>query len=647
MTANLNAVCYLQYNWSMLENTVHISCHACTGLSPETVLKSVFGYSSFRPLQKEIIQNVCSGRDTLAIMPTGGGKSLTYQIPALIFDGLTVVVSPLIALMHDQVSSLASNGIEAVFLNSSLEWEEYKSCVARVLSGKVKIVYVSPEGLATQKIQTLLHNENLHIKCFTIDEAHCISEWGHDFRPDYLAIASVRRQFPQAVCLALTATATKHVRDDIVNNLQMKNPDILLASFNRPNIFLEVRPKRDSYVQIVSFLKEHLEDSGIIYCFSRKQVDQLADLLSNDGFSVLPYHAGLDDSTREKNQTAFIRDKVQIMVATVAFGMGIDKPNVRFVIHYDLPKSLEQYYQEIGRAGRDGLPSTALLLYSSTDIHKIRYFFADSADVEKSEKLLQSMVDYASARHCRRQKLLAYFGEFYTPESSSVENKCCCDICSTGQIQETDVTIPVQKFLSCIYRLNQRFGTLYVIDVLLGSRQKRIMDNGHNMLSTWGIGTELSREDWFELASILTERNYIEKSMEYSILSVTAKGRELLATREKVFLPVVFTGRGAKKSEASAKKSKPEFALHKKGSAFEAISDTDAEGLRICNALKEWRKKTADKSNVPPYVIFGDKTLVEIALKKPQTSAELLEIYGLGDVKVRKFSSAILKIIRA
>ncbi len=571
---------------------------------------------------------------------------MTYQIPALIFDGLTVVVSPLIALMHDQVSSLASNGIEAVFLNSSLEWEEYKSCVARVLSGKVKIVYVSPEGLATQKIQTLLHNENLHIKCFTIDEAHCISEWGHDFRPDYLAIASVRRQFPQAVCLALTATATKHVRDDIVNNLQMKNPDILLASFNRPNIFLEVRPKRDSYVQIVSFLKEHLEDSGIIYCFSRKQVDQLADLLSNDGFSVLPYHAGLDDSTREKNQTAFIRDKVQIMVATVAFGMGIDKPNVRFVIHYDLPKSLEQYYQEIGRAGRDGLPSTALLLYSSADIHKIRYFFADSADVEKSEKLLQSMVDYASARHCRRQKLLAYFGEFYTPESS-VENKCCCDICSTGQIQETDVTIPVQKFLSCIYRLNQRFGTLYVIDVLLGSRQKRIMDNGHNMLSTWGIGTELSREDWFELASILTERNYIEKSMEYSILSVTAKGRELLATREKVFLPVVFTGRGAKKSEASAKKSKPEFALHKKGSAFEAISDTDAEGLRICNALKEWRKKTADKSNVPPYVIFGDKTLVEIALKKPQTSAELLEIYGLGDVKVRKFSSAILKIIRA
>lgn len=631
----------------MLENTVHISCHACTGLSPETVLKSVFGYSSFRPLQKEIIQNVCSGRDTLAIMPTGGGKSLTYQIPALIFDGLTVVVSPLIALMHDQVSSLASNGIEAVFLNSSLEWEEYKSCVARVLSGKVKIVYVSPEGLATQKIQTLLHNENLHIKCFTIDEAHCISEWGHDFRPDYLAIASVRRQFPQAVCLALTATATKHVRDDIVNNLQMKNPDILLASFNRPNIFLEVRPKRDSYVQIVSFLKEHLEDSGIIYCFSRKQVDQLADLLSNDGFSVLPYHAGLDDSTREKNQTAFIRDKVQIMVATVAFGMGIDKPNVRFVIHYDLPKSLEQYYQEIGRAGRDGLPSTALLLYSSADIHKIRYFFADSADVEKSEKLLQSMVDYASARHCRRQKLLAYFGEFYTPESSSAENKCCCDICSTGQIQETDVTIPVQKFLSCIYRLNQRFGTLYVIDVLLGSRQKRIMDNGHNMLSTWGIGTELSREDWFELASILTERNYIEKSMEYSILSVTAKGREVLATREKVFLPVVFTGRGAKKSEASAKKSKPEFALHKKGSAFEAISDTDAEGLRICNALKEWRKKTADKSNVPPYVIFGDKTLVEIALKKPQTSAELLEIYGLGDVKVRKFSSAILKIIRA
>ena len=321
---------------------------------------------------------------------------MTYQIPALIFDGLTIVVSPLIALMHDQVSSLASNGIEAVFLNSSLEWEEYKSCVARVLSGKVKIVYVSPEGLATQKIQTLLHNENLHIKCFTIDEAHCISEWGHDFRPDYLAIASVRRQFPQAVCLALTATATKHVRDDIVNNLQMKNPDILLASFNRPNIFLEVRPKRDSYVQIVSFLKEHLEDSGIIYCFSRKQVDQLADLLSNDGFSVLPYHAGLDDSTREKNQTAFIRDKVQIMVATVAFGMGIDKPNVRFVIHYDLPKSLEQYYQEIGRAGRDGLPSTALLLQVHF-YYTVQTTFIKSAISLQILLMLKSLKNYCKA----------------------------------------------------------------------------------------------------------------------------------------------------------------------------------------------------------------------------------------------------------
>lgn len=629
----------------MSQNVIRISPEACTGAAPETVLRSVFGYESFRPLQKEIITNVLNGRDTLAVMPTGGGKSLTYQIPALIFDGLTIVVSPLIALMQDQVSALVANGVNAVFLNSSLDWDSYKASVNDIISGEIKLVYVSPEGLATQRIQDILHNENVRVKCFTIDEAHCISEWGHDFRPDYLGIADVRHQFPEAVCLALTATATKRVRDDIAANLRLEHPEILVASFNRPNIFLEVRPKRDSYGQVVSFLNEHKDESGIIYCFSRKQVDQLTDELSNDGFSVLNYHAGLSDDVRSKNQTAFIRDKVPLMVATVAFGMGIDKPNVRFVIHYDLPKSLEQYYQEIGRAGRDGLPSTALLLYSAGDIHKIRYFFEESADSRKDEILLQGMIDYATSRTCRRRQLLSYFGEKLSEEAP---DGCCCDVCSAGPLPQTDVTIPVQKLLSCIYRVNQRFGAAYVIDVLLGSRQKRIMDNNHNMLSTWGIGTEFDKDGWFELVNVLLEYGFIDKSSDYSVLSVAEKGREVLATREKIMLPINALVGGSLKfaKPGSGKSAKPGFTLHKKSKADASeIDQNDKEALRILVELKDWRRKSADELNVPPYVVFGDKTLIDIAVKKPSSRAALLTVYGIGEAKAEKFGSAVLRIV--
>lgn len=632
---------------------------ACVGARPETVLKSVFGYESFRPLQKEIITNVLSGKDTLAVMPTGGGKSLCYQIPALIFDGLTVVVSPLIALMQDQVSALVSNGVSAVFLNSSLEWSAYCRAADSIRTGEIKLVYVSPEGLATQRMQELLHSEGVKINCITIDEAHCISEWGHDFRPDYLEIASFRSQFPDAVCLALTATATKQVREDIVKNLSMKKPEILVASFNRKNIFLEVQPKRDAFSQVVGCINKHKDESGIIYCFSRKEVDTLTQALADMGYSVLNYHAGLTDAERSEHQEKFIRDRVSIMVATVAFGMGIDKPNVRFVVHYDMPKSLEQYYQEIGRAGRDGLPSHALLLYSPADIHKIRYFFDESVDGGKAEVLLQGMISYATSRTCRRRALLRYFGEEYVcgddsgaqPDSDAdFGQTACCDVCAAGPLPLTDVTVPVQKLLSCIIRTQQRFGAAYVIDVLLGSRNKRITGNGHNMLSTWGIGRELSKNDWFELVEQLIERGYLYKAGEYNILTISAEGRDFLVARRQLELPVQLEGGTAESvsTKTSADSARP-FILHKKEKLpvpGRNIDQSDEEAVRIASDLKEWRRRTADEENVPPYVIFGDRTLADIASKKPATNSELLNIYGIGATKAEKFGPAVLRIVR-
>jgi ATP-dependent DNA helicase RecQ len=633
------------YYWYNPDMKVCTNPAACVGAEPETVLKSVFGYETFRPLQKEIITHVLEGKDTLAVMPTGGGKSLCYQIPALIFDGLTVVVSPLIALMQDQVSSLVADGVNAVFLNSTLEWSEYCHAADGIRAGEIRIVYVSPEGLATQRMQDLLHSAGLRISCITIDEAHCISEWGHDFRPDYLEIASFREQFPGAVCLALTATATKQVRDDIVRNLRMKSPEILIASFNRANIYLDVQQKRDAFRQVVSCINRHKDESGIIYCFSRKEVDTLTQSLSDMGYSVLNYHAGLSDAERSVHQERFIRDRVSIMVATVAFGMGIDKPNVRFVIHYDMPKSLEQYYQEIGRAGRDGLPSHALLLYSAGDIHKIRYFFDESADSSKSEFLLQGMISYATSRTCRRRTLLKYFGEELAGDGDPAT---CCDICAAGPVPLADVTIPVQKLLSCIIRTKERFGTSYVVDVLLGSRNKRIVDNGHNMLSTWGIGRELSKNDWFELTEQLIEAGYLYKTGEYNILTVSSEGRSILVSREKVELPILLESGNSDGTKIAAART-PSFVLHKKEKEpvpGKTVDKNDDEAIRIASALKEWRRKTADEENVPPYVILGDRTIADIAAKKPKTDSALLAVYGIGTVKAEKYGSAVLRIVK-
>ena len=635
------------------------------GAEPERVLKEVFGYDSFRLLQKDIILNVLKGNDTLAIMPTGGGKSLCYQIPALIFEGITVVVSPLISLMQDQVDALVASGVNAVFLNSTLAWENYLDAMNSIRRGEIKIVYVSPEGLSSQKIFDLLSDPRVKLSCITIDEAHCVSSWGHDFRTDYLEIASVRRRFSNAVCLALTATATVDVRQDIIKNLALNNPKVLISTFNRPNIFLDVRPRKKVFEQILECIRRHWDESGIIYCFSRRQVDELTQMLRKSGYSALPYHAGLSDEERKRNQQLFIRDQIQIIVATVAFGMGIDKPNVRFVIHHDLPRSLEQYYQEIGRAGRDGLACEAVLLYSNSDIFKIRRFFTEAADPENSERLLQAMIDYAGTSLCRRKKLLAYFDEVYEPSKENSIQECCCDICRLGPAPIVDMTVPAQKFLSCIIRTNSRFGQAYVTDVLLGSSSKKILDHGHEKLSTWGIGGELSKGQWLNLCERLIEHNFIIKTGDYGVLSLTQKGIEFLRNRSEFKIPFDLTNR----NDFETKKSYPQefsqspFVPRKYGLAsanggilfpkpssskakvnknFDSL-DSHSAGLAL--ALKKWRKKTAEEMNVPPYVVFGDKTLFDIIEKKPRSIDELMSCHGIGESKAQKFGQEIITCV--
>ncbi len=546
-----------------------VKINSCTFVdsNPELVLSSVFGYKNFRPLQEAVINSVLAKKDTLVIMPTGGGKSLCYQIPALILKGITIVVSPLISLMSNQVASLENHGIHSVFLNSSLEWKEYLKAVDEIKKGFVKIIYVSPEGLATSRIRDLLNEGNLEVSCITIDEAHCVSEWGHDFRPDYMEIFSVRKLFPKATMIALTATATEQVKRDIIKNLGLKKPEIFTTSFDRKNIFLEVQPKKSGESQVIDFLKNHKNESGIIYCTSRRQVDELFVSLKKKGYSVLNYHAGLPDDVRGEHQQLFIEDKVKIIVATVAFGMGIDKPNVRFVINFDLPKSIEEYYQEIGRAGRDGQPAWALLLYTYADVHKIRYFFTDMADPTKAEMKLKSMVNFASGNSCRRKALLNYFGEKYEAGTGEADGSWCCDICSNLREAKplTDMTIPIQKFLCCILRTKSRFGAAYVIDVLLGSHNKRILENGHNMISTFSIGHELTKDDWHDLVDLLLEKEYIQRVGEYNVLELTNKGRDLLVTREKVLLPFVIHEKSKIKAlPKQGKSSKAKFIVHKK-----------------------------------------------------------------------------------
>ena len=632
----------------MYNNFVKINAKTFEDAKPELVLKTVFGYDSFRSQQKEIITSILNHKDTLVIMPTGGGKSLCYQIPALILPGVTIVVSPLISLMQDQVAALNASGIQAVFMNSTLDYKTYLDNIQKIKEEETKIIYVSPEGLSTSRFREIFSENSIEISCITVDEAHCVSQWGHDFRLDYLEIGSFRNYFPQASMIALTATATDQVRKDIIKNLQMKNPEVFISSFNRPNIFLEVQNKRDPLTQVITYITKHHGESGIIYCNSRRQVDQLTDTLDNLGYSVLNYHAGLSDEIRSQNQEKFVKDEIQIMVATIAFGMGIDKPNVRYVINYDLPKSMEEYYQEIGRAGRDGLPSSALLLYSPGDISKIRFFFNDVANPQQSEALLQKMISYATSRECRRQNLLSYFSENFTPPEGKEEQDCCCDICSRGAPPLTDVTIPAQKIMCCIIRTDEHFGANYVIDVLMGSKNKRILENGHNRICTYGIGRDLSKNDWLDLVDLLIAKNFLTKSGEYNIITLTSLGREILANREKILLPIKFQGQSSY-FLPSTNTSKAEYILHKKNPADRIVAEKpaadDTEAERIIQELKAWRKRKANDMNVPTYIIFGDKTLLDLAAKKPKDKNQLLNVHGIGTAKAEEYGKSILRII--
>ncbi|WP_417913087.1 DNA helicase RecQ [Candidatus Electronema sp. TJ] len=589
--------------------------------SPEAVLKNAFGYDSFRPLQREVIENVLARQDSLAIMPTGGGKSLCYQIPALLFNGLTVVVSPLIALMKDQVEQLRAAGVPALFLNSSLSPEAYSENMASIRNGQAKLLYVAPETLLSPRILSLL--AEVQVDCLTIDEAHCISEWGHDFRPEYRQLADVRRRWPEAVCLALTATATPRVRADISSSLGLTAANEFVASFNRENLFIEVAPKRDGESQLARFLERFKEQSGIVYCFSRRQVDELNAYLAQLGCSVRPYHAGLDDTVRSRNQEDFIRDNVQIMVATIAFGMGINKPNVRFVVHYDLPKSIEGYYQEIGRSGRDGLPAHCLLLYSYGDAAKLKYFINQKEGDERKAAVqqLDAIVRYAEdRRNCRRKPLLAYFGEQF-----SSENCGNCDNCNAEAPVLEDITIPAQKFLSCVFRVGERFGAAHVADVLLGSKNEKVLRFGHEQLSTYGIGKELSQKQWLFLARQLAQLGFLNQDAEHRALSLTETARAALKNRAKFFGQL-------HEAEPSARSDS--------GKRQEIEHDQTLFAL-----LRAKRKELADADGVPPYVIFSDRTLIEMAAYYPQSRQSLLGISGVGQVKLEKFGGAFLGII--
>ena len=591
--------------------------------NPEFILKDTFGYDSFRPLQKDVIENVLAHRDTLAVMPTGGGKSLCYQIPSLIFEGLTVVISPLISLMKDQVEQLRAFGVPSVFLNSSLSPQEYQENMDYVKRGEVKLLYVAPETLLTPRILSLL--SGLRVDLLTIDEAHCISEWGHDFRPEYRQIVEIRKKFPNAVCMALTATATSRVRQDIRQTLKFTSTNEFIASFNRENLFIEVIPKQDSNRQVIELIDRYKDQSGIIYCFSRRQVDDLSAYLGSKGYSVRPYHAGLEDADRRRNQEAFIRDDVQIIVATIAFGMGINKPNVRFVIHHDLPKSIEGYYQEIGRAGRDGLPAHCVLLYSYADVSKLNYFIGQKEGDEKRVAIehLNAIVRYAEDEHnCRRKPLLNYFGETYTDKNCSN-----CDNCNSAPTPLTDITVPAQKFLSCVKRADEKFGAGHIVDILLGSKNEKVLRWGHDKLSTHGIGGELTRKQWMHLARQLLSMGYLKQEGEYHTLSLTNKALETLRKRESIF-GVMQEAERIKK--ADGKKRAAELEYHR--------------GLFAI--LRQRRKDMADEAGIPPYVIFPDRTLMEMAAYFPQSQESLLKISGVGQVKARQYGEAFLEVIR-
>ena len=598
----------------------------------EDALKHHFGYEQFRFEQRQIIEQVLKNQDVLVIMPTGGGKSLCYQLPALLKSGVTIVVSPLIALMQDQVTALQDNGVNATFLNSTVPFDEVRSREQSLLNGDIKLLYIAPERLFTASFQSLIDklSQKVGISTFAIDEAHCVSEWGHDFRPEYRQLFQLKQRYPQIPIAALTATATQRVRADIVQQLRLSDPKIYVSSFNRQNLYYEVKQKsKQAYHQLLNTINDHQgkdKGSGIIYCLSRKHVSEIATKLKQDGISALPYHAGLSSKEREENQTKFIRDDTQIIVATVAFGMGINKPDVRFVIHYDLPRNLESYYQEAGRAGRDGEDAKCTILFGWGDVHTVKYLIGQKQDPSEqriAQQQLNQIIDYAESSVCRRKIQLGYFGEsFDTPCNN-------CDNCLNPAPIE-DWTVEAQKFLSCVYRCNQRFGTNHIIDVLRGSRKKRILELQHDQLSTHNIGADHTADEWRMLCRALIHQGYLDETTDgYSVLKLNEKSNKVL--KKLATVEIAVTNKIEKPATSSQKSSNEEL----------TAVESD-----LMNKLRFLRKQLADKQSVPPYVVFSNESLRQMAQSKPQTPDEFSKISGVGNRKLSQYGKPFTQVIR-
>jgi len=585
----------------------------------KNILQQTFGFPSFKPFQEEVIKEILNRQDSVVVLPTGGGKSLCYIIPAMIFKGLTIVVSPLISLMEDQIDQLTQTGIPAVCLNSMLTREAYDLNISLLRENKVKLLYLAPETLMMQRTLELL--EKIPIDLLAVDEAHCVSEWGHDFRPEYRRVQEFRTKISNAVVMALTATATPQVRTDILTLFKIPQTNLFMGSFNRDNLFLDVQVKNNPQAQLIDFIKKFPRESGIIYCTTRKSVNNIAALLTANGFQAKPYHAGLEDVQRRENQKKFIRDDVQIMVATIAFGMGIDKPDVRFIVQYDLPKNIETYYQQIGRAGRDGLRSDCLLLYAQSDTQTItRFIMQKEADIQAVEqKKLADMLAFARSGQCLRNPLLKYFGEFFPG------NCQLCKNCRPSQLELTDITLAAQKFLSCVKRTDEIFGTGHIIDVLRGSKAKKVLHFAHDQLSTYGIGKDIAALEWKYISEQLMAQNLMITTAPHGSLKLTPGAWKVFKGKETVMAP----------------------RFHRPPMATDGSFERESCDNVLFERLRQKRKLLADQMGLPPYAILTDKTLTELAQIFPSSMESLERIHGIGAYKKDAFGRTFLDEIQA